>query len=201
MARRPSRRGSRPDLDAELNVLPVLNLMVALIPPLLLMASFLHLAVIDSSLPKIDQEPPDDQDLPEMIPLVLTIELYEDYLKGTCTGGILRSEVSKYKRGESTCDTIRIDKTDGVYDWPELSRAVVAIKELHPDDEAVIVRPVDAVRYEEIVFAMDFTRVCHPEVVEELGSKCFEDDTTLKRLLFPNVNLAFAAEETGGLIQ
>ena len=201
MARKPSRRGSRPDLDTEINLLPVLNLMVGLVPPLLLMASFLHLAVIDSSLPKIDQEPPPDQDLPETIPLVLTIELYENYLKGTCTGGILRSEIKNFKRGESTCEEIRIEKKDDEYDWPEMSKAIVALKEKHPEDESVIVRPVDAVRYEEIIYAMDYTRVCHPDVEEELGKKCFKDDTTLKRLLFPNVNLAFAAQEATGLIQ
>lgn len=190
-------------MDAEINLLPVLNLMVGLVPPLLLMASFVHLAVIDSSLPKIDQVPPKQEELPKTIPLVLTVELFENQIKATCTGGITREELKKFKRGESTCGEIIVEKVDDEYDWVTFSKKMVELKDQHPDDESVIIRPVDAIRYESIVNAMDYTRQCHPELEEQMPDECkiTEGPGTYTRMLFPNVNLAFAAAEAGGLIQ
>ena len=201
MARKPSKRVSRDAMDAEINLLPVLNLMIVLVPPLLLMAAFVHLAVIDSSLPKIDQEPPPDQTPPEMIPLVLTVEIFEDGLKATCTGGIPRAELKNFKRGESTCEPIVIEKKDGEYDWVAFSQGIAALKSEHPEDESVIIRPVDGVLYEDIVNTMDYTRICHDEVASENRETCLQAESEVKAVLFPNVNLAFAASEAGGLIQ
>lgn len=201
MARKPSKRVSRDDVDTEINLLPVLNLMVGLVPPLLLMASFVHLAVIDSSLPKIDQEPPPDQTPPEVIPLVLTVEMFEDGLKATCTGGIPRDKLKEFKRGESTCEPLVIEKKDDEIDWVAFSKGIATLKAQHPEDESVIIRPVDAVMYEDIVNTMDYTRICHDEVAPDMKEVCYRPGTEYKALLFPNVNLAFAASETGGLIQ
>jgi len=204
MARKPSKRRNRPEVDAEINLLPVLNLMVCLVPPLLLMASFIHLAVIDSSLPKIDRVAPPPDELPERIPLVLTVEMYEDRLLATCTGGINREELKNFKKGESTCGDNEFAKVEEDYAWTDFNRKIVELKDENPNDESVIIRPVDAIRYKDIVRAMDYTRECLPELVTELDEGCNEvltSGTKRKKLLFPNVNLAFAREETGGLIQ
>jgi len=81
----PSRKRSV-EKEEELNLVPIMNLVTILIPFLLMSAQFVHLAVIDSSLPAIGApQPVDPKDLPDKPPLTLTIAISESGF--TVSGG------------------------------------------------------------------------------------------------------------------
>lgn len=74
----------------ELNLVPIMGLIVILIPMLLLMVVFTQIGVININAPKLSVGPAsDDQEEPEKKPLNLTIGISEKGYTIAATGGIL----------------------------------------------------------------------------------------------------------------
>ena len=71
-----ARRRERGDqVEEALDLVPIMNLVTILIPFLLMAAQFVHLAVIDSTLPAIGQPTEVEEEPPDKPPLVLTVAL------------------------------------------------------------------------------------------------------------------------------
>ncbi len=177
--------------EAGLNLIPIMNLVSILIPFLLMAAQFVHLAVIDSTLPAIGQPqeiPPEEQDKP---PLTLSLVLTAKGITVAGADAVLNPEAAAEGaepvapvEGEEEEPTIPcgnpICTGPDDYDYEELTRLLGLIKDEYPDDENVILVPESRIPYEVIVRIMDGAR----EDVSSTG----EDGKA--RTLFPFVVIA-----------
>ena len=155
------RRGGDPPLD----LIPIMNLVTILIPFLLMSAQFVHLSVIDSTLPAIGppQEVPPDEDTDP--PLMLTIAITDQGFTLLGDNGVVTGEPAEGAEPdpEATPEptiACRSRPCDGVdaYDYKELTRMLGLIKDEYPEDENVILVPESRVPYEVIVLTMDGSR-------------------------------------------
>jgi biopolymer transport protein ExbD len=130
------RRSVRAVVQDELEVLPLMNLFVVLIPMLLLSAVFLEMSVIRMGLPsdESDDSPPRER-------LSLSVSIRDD------------AWVVKGRR----LDTVVIDRTADDADT-RLRAALSSVSERFPEDHDVVVRPAERTRYEDIVSVMDASR-------------------------------------------
>jgi len=152
--------GAVPDLD----LTPIMNLVTILIPFLIMAAQFVHLAVIDSTLPAIGppstEPPPPDEKPPLQLSLSISgkgisvlgadMVLYPDGNKPAAVEGEEKPPTLPCKSG--ACTTV------DDYDWAELAAKLNLIKDQYPDDQNVILVPDGNIRYEILVKAMDVTR-------------------------------------------
>ncbi len=149
------------------NLVPIMNLVTILIPFLLLSVTFVHLAVVDSSLPAIS---------PGVTPDVESINLS---VAITDRGFVVQGESPLLATEPEAEASPTIPRTaDGKLDFQALSELMVHVKAAHPGEHNVILIPETQINYEEIVHTMDATREHLPE-----GAQARE-------LLFPHVVIA-----------
>ncbi len=173
----------------DLDLIPIMNMVSILIPFLLLAAQFVHLAVIDSTLPAIG--PPqevEEQDEDDKPPLQLSVAITRQGITVAGADAVLNPEGAEgAPEGEDEGPTIPCKDgscaTVDQYDLDELIRLLHMIKDEYPDDENVILVPDGKVSYEVIVRVMDATR--------EDPAKPNPDGSA--RLLFPFVVIAGGA--------
>ena len=165
MARIPTRRRHKATLDEEINLIPVMNLFMVLIPFLLLTAVFAKTAIIDVYLPKAAGAALSDKTVKKAAApgAVLTIQVTA---KGFRFTGL----------GRGVAD---IGKRDGKYDFTALSKALVKLKAKYPAKEEVILLFEPTTPYETVVKMMDTTR----ELIEKSGKK------SSRKTLFPLVSV------------
>ena len=172
MAVKPSGRGHRgQDPDTDLNLTPIMNLIIILIPALLASAAFVQFAVINVSAPQIgsgvaQQKPPED----EKPPLNLTIAVTQKGFTIAGTGAVLGGQEAG---GDAAGPTI--PKTPaGEYDYKALTAKLSEIKDAFPDETKVILSADQDIKYEIIVNVMDASRenegrLLFPDVVLSAG--------------------------------
>lgn len=153
-----------------LNLTPLLDFIVAVIPVLLLSVNFLEYVVLDTSLPVYSDDPSVDLNNKENQPkLGLTVAITEEGFVIAGQGGLLNTE------GKGTL----IKKTtNGTYDYLELSNKLLEVKNNYPDEWSIIIIPEATTRFEDIVSTMDASR----EIVSTTGK-----GKTSRRVMFPNV--------------
>ncbi len=148
----------------ELNLIPIMNLVSILIPFLLMAAQFVHLAVIDSTLPVIgppQETPPEEDDDP---PLQLSLVLTRQGITIAGADAVLNpdAEAAAPVEGEEDKPTIPCKDpncaTPESYDYELLTEKLGLIKDEYPDDENVIMVPESRIPYEVIVMTMDASR-------------------------------------------
>lgn len=151
MAFRPSKRKDKALsslLEAEdIDVTPLMNMMVILIPFLITMAVFTELTAINFSLPPAmsdaggagDGQPPPGQN--DKLDISLAITANGLTLAGT---GQVLPPIPKL--------------SDGKYDWEALNRALRAIKMQYPNQSEIVLLIEQEIYYEDIVKAMDICR-------------------------------------------
>jgi len=133
---------NRRSSDEEINIVPVMNLFMILIPFLLLTATFVKLAIIDLALPTLDGSEivsgePQIEDLTVMVIAIDT------------KGFTIKTSDKSYPL---------IPMRTGEYDYQELSRQLTEIKRLFPRLEDVVISPTSEVRYQIIVKVLDYCR-------------------------------------------
>jgi biopolymer transport protein ExbD len=148
-----------------LNLIPVMNLVTILIPFLLMAAQFVHLAVIDSTLPAIGPpQPVEEQEKPDKPPLQLSIGVTDMGIRLMGADHVLFPDgAPQVAEGEDKPPTVpcksggKCSSVDD-YDWSEMTRLLAKIKDEYPDDENCIFVPDNKIRYEVLISAMDATR-------------------------------------------
>jgi biopolymer transport protein ExbD len=157
----------------ELNLAPIMNLMVTLIPMLLLSISFIELVLLETSLPvfsnnqqQLEEEINKKKEKPK---LGLTIAITEEGFIIGGQGGLLRG---------LNQDPLIARRTGGEYDYVSLSDKLIDIKSKFPDEWSVIIVPDAEVKFDVIVSTMDASR--EHNVIDTSGKKA-------RKLLFPNV--------------
>ena len=142
------------------NLVPIMNLVTILIPFLLLTVTFVHLAVVDSSLPAIT--PPKPSSDPG---LGLTVAITGDGFVVAGRTAVLGEEATPIQDlGDATERLPTLARSeDGSYPFDQLTDLMVQIKAAHPDDQNVILMPSHDVTYEVVIHTMDATRDHHPD--------------------------------------
>lgn len=131
----------------DLDVTPVMNMFVILIPFLVSMAVFTHFSILEFSLPP---NVGTGLDISNGKPkLKLTVVLTRDYLAVTC--------------GENMLDSIPLVR--GEYNYPALQESLAAHRNATENQSEAVVAVRDGVRFKHVVTVMDrvkekgFTRI------------------------------------------
>lgn len=126
-------------VTAELNVMPLMNLFVVLIPLLLLSAVFIEVSVIDMNQSSSDEP----QEMPEQEPLALAVHIakagYVVRGNGIEPRTVVRSSNDEITRNRLT----------------EILREIVAS---HPENQNIQIVAQETTVYEEIIAVMDIAR-------------------------------------------
>jgi hypothetical protein len=172
----------REDKLAELDLVPIMNLVTILIPFLLMSAQFVELAVIDSTLPAIVTTPTEVEVDPNEDKLNLSLLV-------TTKGFAIAGGDKVLVKDDPVAGPI-IPCTDAAcmnpdsYDYAGLTKRLVLLKDRYPDEENVILVPDSSLPYEVLVLTMDASRDDKNDVSDEGKA----------RLLFPNVVIAGGVE-------
>ncbi|OGV98494.1 MAG: hypothetical protein A3I04_04975 [Nitrospinae bacterium RIFCSPLOWO2_02_FULL_39_110] len=138
MAYRPSKRRHHSISDTDLNLTPVMNLFMVIIPFLLLTAVFAKMAIIDTYLPQEGEGGGGNQAAP---PKMLIVKVME---KGIELGGI----------GEG----IFIPRIEGKLNLRQLAAELFKLKDKYPKEEEAILLFDPQMPYDQVVQIMDTTR-------------------------------------------
>jgi biopolymer transport protein ExbD len=136
----------RVSIDAELDVIPVMSLIVHLIPMILLSVSFVKVAQLPSDEPVLpSEESASVSAYAEQQERVVSVRITSE---GFVVGGGTR-EPRIPCSAACTADT---------YDYVGLLRALVDAKRLHPTETRVVIAPMPEVTYEVVVRVMAAAR-------------------------------------------
>jgi biopolymer transport protein ExbD len=146
----------------ELNLIPIMNLVTILIPFLIMAAQFVQLAVIDSTLPAIGPPQPAEE-TPDKPPLKLSLAITGKGITILCADAVLNpSGAPVVAEGQARPPTVPCGsgacRSVSDYNWNELNKKLIEIKDQYPDEGNVILVPADDINYEVIVKTMDASR-------------------------------------------
>ncbi|MCG3119114.1 MAG: hypothetical protein ALAOOOJD_01445 [bacterium] len=160
MAFKPSLRRHLKMESTDLNLTPIMNLMVVLIPMLLTNSQFIKLAIIDLNLPPAagaSATANPAAELPKEVQrsLDLTISI-------TDRGFYISSALAVLHGIDGKGPTIP-KKDDGTYDFKQLSQKLLEVKQkaqgVFPDADAVVLQAEKDIQYQTLVDTMDAARV------------------------------------------
>jgi biopolymer transport protein ExbD len=169
MARKPSGRGHRgKDEVPPLNITPIMNLIIILIPALLLSAAFVQIAVINVSAPQIGSGVAEEKPEDDVKKLNLTVAVTDKGFTVAGTGAVLGGEGA-----EEAGPTIP-KKADGEYDYEALANKLAEIKDAFPDETKMVLNAEPDIKYTIVIMTMDATRelegrMLFPDVVLSAG--------------------------------
>lgn len=149
--RTTTRRSYRNVITDDLEIMPLMNLFVAMIPMLLISAVFLNVTVIDMKAPP-DAENAGNKNKKENIALAVTIK--DDYF--VVEGRRIQKHV--------------IARVDDDAD-EQLAGALTSIVSDHPDNESVMIISQPNTNYGDIVAVMDISRESGLPSISLLGAE------------------------------
>lgn len=131
--------------EFELDLAPLLAVMVKLVPVLLVSSAFVQMMVIETELPQVVNEAIQRQ---EQQPTVTNVAVEVIAKEGF---NIVITE-----KGQDKVENIPLK--DGAFDYPTLHQKLVAVKKAHPEVFKIELNPDGAVPYNEVVKVMDEAR-------------------------------------------
>lgn len=151
----------------DLNLVPIMNLVVCLIPMVLVGMSLVKIGVINVNAPRFGMgqaEPSDDEDKP----LGLTIAIAEDGFRLTATGADINAELGEVPAAPPSADPaaaglppapgVFIPKSGDVYNYTELYNKLVKLKDNHPDESIVNLTADAKTHFKFVIKVMDSMR-------------------------------------------
>lgn len=138
--------------SANLDLVPIMNLVSILIPFLLLSASFVELTVVDVTLPAICSSNCGDEIDGPRLNLSVAVTKTGLFIHGT--EGVLEEE----EQGFFIPCTTNSCVNDDSYDYVELTRVLALVKDEHPYTEDLILVPDGRVPYNSLIGVMDAAR-------------------------------------------
>ncbi|MHC4842134.1 MAG: biopolymer transporter ExbD [Planctomycetota bacterium] len=178
-----SRRNPGDDVP-ELNLAPIMNMVVILIPLLLLSVVFLKVGVINISTPQLSMGPPSDTPPPDEEPLNLTVAVNEKGFRIAATGALLPEMAgcpvpgpticledqsadvgklyadarAKFASGQSEAGELALDAALKAYNWKELYNQLVRIKGQYEKETVVKISADPDIPYAAVVLVIDVAR-------------------------------------------
>ncbi|MFK8138060.1 MAG: biopolymer transporter ExbD [Bdellovibrionales bacterium] len=170
------------DASFDLNLAPMLDMMVALVPFLLLSIAFVRLVVIETKVPQVVAEAVEQDKNNKDKKMRLIAHIDTDKLK------------LKYMKNGKTVKNFSFKKDNTKNYLGKFRKELVGIKKINPMHFSLEIRPADAVAYNEIVEVIDEARYLKNEdpVIEILDKKTNTKVPT--KLLLPNVFFANVVE-------
>ncbi|MCB9537829.1 MAG: biopolymer transporter ExbD [Myxococcales bacterium] len=190
------------DKIEDLNLVPIMNLVVCLIPIVLLGTSLVKIGVINVNAPKfgMGQAAPDDS---EEKPLNLTVAVGEDGFRITASGADINQVLGLAPAAEPGADPAEpaaagplIAKQGENYDYVELYNKLVQIKEKFPEETIINLTADARIPFKVMINTMDSIRVrLDKDSYEDIegfkaASVNYEGNTV--KLLWPDVVFAVA---------
>ncbi|MDG0817551.1 ExbD/TolR family protein [Bdellovibrio svalbardensis] len=139
--------------EFDLDLAPLLAVMVKLVPVLLVSSAFVQMMVIETELPQVVSEAIQKQDQ-DKTPTIIALEV-----DGKDGFNIVVTE-----KGQDKVENVPMK--DGAYDLPALHQKLVAVKKAHPEIFKLELNPDSKVPYKEIVKIMDEVRQAHDPSVK-----------------------------------
>ena len=152
--------------DADVDMVPIMNMFLVLIPFLLLSASFFHIKAINTSVPVLS-DAPSVTAKENKIKLIITLELNKDGIHLSA----MSDELTDAQLAEFEFHLAK--ESQGQFPFDQMYGCLEKIKQKYPASDTVILIPDDDILYNTIVHAMDMARY-----------------TAEKSPLFPNVVLS-----------
>jgi len=165
---------SEGDTDWEIDLSPLLALMVTLIPVLLLQTSFATLQMLETTLPVLSDAKTEEKKDKDKIDFNLKIVIDEK-----------KNIKMRVDVNEKIVNKVDVKSTGNDFDLLSFKRELVKIKEKYPKEVDAKLTPSDTMSYESIVAFLDILR--KPEKGKTFR---FIDDKGQKlesEVLFPNV--------------
>ena len=149
--RKPSRsrlrRQRQTEVNQELELMPMLNVFISIIPLLLLSAAFVQLAVIPTALPASAEAPPAAVAEEQLsLSIIVRSDAYVVEANGATVRTIARPDHAA--TGDAQAKAARA----------QLGEALSAIAAQHPDHREVKIVADPTTRYEDIIDVMDVSR-------------------------------------------
>lgn len=139
------------DDDTELNMIPIMNIFLVIIPFLLTSISFFHIKAISTSVPVMADS--STQSLKsDKIKLTVIVELQKSNMRLSATSDEIDPQA--LNQFEQLFDLPQ----KGVYPLQELNEYLQSIKRKYPQSDTLILIPDEEVIYESIIQAMDAAR-------------------------------------------
>ncbi len=149
----------------ELNLVPIMNMFLVLIPFLLMSASFFHIKAVNTSVPVLSNGSKSNSRLPDD-KLTIIIELTIDKIRLTAMSETVSEAVLKEMAAAFS------KEPDDSYPLEKLSAYLLDVKNRYPASDTILLIPDDTVQYSAIIRTMDMARKRN------------------KQILFPNVVLS-----------
>jgi biopolymer transport protein ExbD len=200
MARRPAaRKGKIDDKLEDLNLVPIMNLVVCLIPMVLFGASFVKLGVVNVNAPKFGVGSAETEESDEK-PLNLTIAISEKGFHISATGAVIPGITAPPEGAEPVDPALAgptIPKKGEDYDFVDLYNKLVTVKDQFPDESIVNLTADAQIPFKELIRVMDVLRVrleqdSYNELKEFQSASAKLDADNSPELLWPDVVLAVA---------
>jgi biopolymer transport protein ExbD len=127
-----------------LEMTPIMNVFLILVPFLLLTASFVKIAILEMSLPSLSQQEASQP---------VTQEQHKQLVLN-----MLAIRQNGFELKSPTFNFPFIVKKDEQYDFEQLKASLQQIKNKFPDSEDVVIQPEDAIKYDIMIKVMDRCR-------------------------------------------
>jgi len=154
--------------DENVNLVPIMNLFVVLIPFLLMSAAFFNISVINASVPALQKE---KTDLAKSdVAVTMMVRMKPDAFTITASSDTLpRAELDKLRA--------EIPRQGKMMGLKEFSDHMLACKQRYPKSETMLLVPDGGIEYQDVIAVMDAGRWVKVE----------QDGTMVRYGLFPNV--------------
>ena len=151
MARLGRNRRSQEE-EPDINMIPIMNMFMVLIPFLLMSASFFHIKAINTSVPVHADTPASTAPQKEKIKITVVLEIKEDQLRISALSDT-PNDVALSDR-----ETVIPRPAGTEISAAELAACLKKLKSGYPDSDTMILIPDAEISYREIIRAMDCAR-------------------------------------------
>ena len=146
-----SKGRKKSDDDTELNMIPIMNIFLVIIPFLLTSISFFHIKAISTSVPVLADSSQESLKS-ETIKLTVIVELRKSNMRLSAASDEIDPQ------GLDQYEQLFDLPQKGVYPLQELNEYLQSIKREYPQSDTLILIPDEGVIYESIIQAMDAAR-------------------------------------------
>ncbi|NOZ88180.1 MAG: biopolymer transporter ExbD [Deltaproteobacteria bacterium] len=144
-------KGKTKEEPVDLNMVPIMNLFLAMIPFLLMCAAFFQVSVINASVPALSEGGDSSQEpKKELQKVTVNVQITNSGFGISATGDQPDAEL-KALGGV-------IPKNGGKYDFEKLAQKMKSIKDKYRKSDTVILLPDKGILYDTLVKTMDATR-------------------------------------------
>lgn len=175
-------RGRKTDAAYELNLAPLLDIIVSVIPMLLLSVVFVQIRMIETSVPQVVAKKIQEQKEDKKPDVTIALKVN----KASGFNFVLNEKGRKQE--------FKVGLKDGKFDYESLSKAAINLKRQYSDIFAIDLLPDGAVAYDDLVQTMDSVRrlpssEAKLKVTDKKTGESAETD-----LMFPDVTFANVVE-------